>query len=881
MNGDFSRLTFDRKKHYSSVRWQQGRVQLDADFNEQVDIATHRVETGTADLIGLSGAPFRGETTPVNFQIFVDTVSKILKAAPGHIYVDGLLCENDGSDGEASVFGQTDLPMSPPAVIARDDTTVGESAIEVNTTYLVYLDAWQRHLTALDDDSLLETALGGPDTTTRTKTVWQVKLLPFAGADARCGETLWETTAGRSSGGLTAKFERETSSVGPCDPPTADVARRGENQLYRIEVHKKGGLDEATFKWSRDNGTVVATIDITNCTTPGKLPLKTNGRDDAHRFARDNWAELTDDTHELRGLPGLFVHITGVDGSPAQLTIDPPNDDDGQLVALDQLPALFANNPKLRRWDTLNDDGGKQVGTRTLRRNAADNEYLPIENGLKVLFGKVSEPPPAAADPRFQTGDYWLIPIRTQNPELRWPSDTPDHPLSVKPHGVDHHFCPLAFITTDAASKFGDPSDCRPLFPAVTDLANLHYVGGDGQTAAPNDPLPLPLEVGVFNGRWPVLKAEVRFTVLPLADGTVPAGKIAGSLRDLDNQDTTGIFKATTGDRDDQAGIATVFWRPDPDPKFAHQQVEASLLDALGNEVGLPVRFGGTILRPVEGSAPAAVQSVLFRPKPEQEAVPFRDGTIMSPEMLDRGLWIEFDQGLEIDPATINEATCHVNMELPVDLNGGKPSEVFFTPAEGSDFPFFDQAFMLPVVVRAFVVHLDGEAGDTPKSALWLPTGTPLHQIGPAQGVSSALAGADAVYPILARLKVDGLAPKSTGADRETRFEAFTRWFRVGHFERFEFAGSVLKPGTATEFTASLFDGLEDHEGDLPISFVSLNQDAIVNRDETIPKDKRVGQFQIFASGQVTTETNVVVGVSAAHSSGWKEFRIFRLTVRP
>ena len=39
MKGDFTRLTFQPEKHYSSVRLQQGRVQLDADWNEQADIA--------------------------------------------------------------------------------------------------------------------------------------------------------------------------------------------------------------------------------------------------------------------------------------------------------------------------------------------------------------------------------------------------------------------------------------------------------------------------------------------------------------------------------------------------------------------------------------------------------------------------------------------------------------------------------------------------------------------------------------------------------------------------------------------------------------------------------------------------------------------------
>jgi hypothetical protein len=33
MSGDYSRVRFDPKKHFSGVLMQQGRVQLDADWN--------------------------------------------------------------------------------------------------------------------------------------------------------------------------------------------------------------------------------------------------------------------------------------------------------------------------------------------------------------------------------------------------------------------------------------------------------------------------------------------------------------------------------------------------------------------------------------------------------------------------------------------------------------------------------------------------------------------------------------------------------------------------------------------------------------------------------------------------------------------------------
>ena len=48
MKGDFTRVTFRSRNHYRGVLQQQGRVQLDADWNEQVDLQAHIDETTTA-----------------------------------------------------------------------------------------------------------------------------------------------------------------------------------------------------------------------------------------------------------------------------------------------------------------------------------------------------------------------------------------------------------------------------------------------------------------------------------------------------------------------------------------------------------------------------------------------------------------------------------------------------------------------------------------------------------------------------------------------------------------------------------------------------------------------------------------------------------------
>ena len=55
MKGDFTRDLFDPTRHYSGVLMQQGRVQLDADWNAQDGIQRYRAEVAARDVIGASG----------------------------------------------------------------------------------------------------------------------------------------------------------------------------------------------------------------------------------------------------------------------------------------------------------------------------------------------------------------------------------------------------------------------------------------------------------------------------------------------------------------------------------------------------------------------------------------------------------------------------------------------------------------------------------------------------------------------------------------------------------------------------------------------------------------------------------------------------------
>ncbi len=165
MKGDFTRQTFRASNHYRGVLQQQGRVQLDADWNEQVLLQAYLDRLVAEDTIGPHGAPEHAaglaivgtDGQPPARPLAPDE----LQISPGHCYVHGILCENE------ALVPLGDQPDLPGAGLPPD-----------HGGYIAFLDVWHRLITSADDPPLREVALGGPDTTTRTRTIWQVRVRP-------------------------------------------------------------------------------------------------------------------------------------------------------------------------------------------------------------------------------------------------------------------------------------------------------------------------------------------------------------------------------------------------------------------------------------------------------------------------------------------------------------------------------------------------------------------------------------------------------------------------------------------------------------------------------------------------------------------------------
>ncbi|MGY1829103.1 DUF6519 domain-containing protein [Geodermatophilus sp. SYSU D01180] len=633
MKGDFSRRTFDATRHYSAVLVEQGRLLTDADSEEEHRILTHRTERATEDVVGACGGP----QPTAGFALSAPGPDQLLIGA-GRYYADGTLLENES---------QIAFPEQPD----RFDPTWPPAA----GRHAVVLHSWRRLITALDDASIREVALGGPTTSSRERVVWQIDTVAVAD-DWNCTDDLPEVE--RTTGELAARAEPVEELTSPClIPPQAGYTGL-ENQFYRVEIFDSGdaydlqaapetvavegfpagqpnrltvaalgplavgdavevfrsgpGFDpvdatfgyitaidgttltlstalpafgptdaprarraEAAFVVSRDNGSVVTTVEAID---GAEVTVHDLGPDDVLGFAVGQLVELSDDRTELENLPRQLRQIADVDTTRRVVVLRTPAD------PLDPDPSGVdpARHPKLRRWD----------GAGAVRFHPDGTAWIHLENGIQVRF----------VDGHYRRGDHWTFPARaaevaTGSGTIEWPQDG-GVPALRFPFGIERHRCVLGYVDLDAAGRIVEVEDCRDLFPPVTAMRNLLYVGGDGQEGSPTEavggfiPLPGRLSARVANGGLPVEGAMVHFTI------TQGAGRLEGGGAGVD------VDLAT-----DVNGLVTCQW--DIADDSGAQACEAQLLAPSGDPIPHQiVRYQATIDRDTAGGRAGCCLSV-------------------------------------------------------------------------------------------------------------------------------------------------------------------------------------------------------------------------------------------------------------------------------
>lgn len=498
MQGDFSRDSFDPSKQFTRVLLQQGRLLVDADWNEQTAILLNYLRALTADFIGWHGGPDvlpgAGKAYPATsgaFEISLDSSNVKVTVKAGRYYVDGLLLEVPEKDAD---YEAIDL----------------NRASELKTR-IVLVEAWERHVSAVSDTAashfnILDPALGGLDTATRTRLMVRFRVL-FTGIlisdiglkkseDFRKLKKQQKTAPATlpaldpliDSRPLNAKnllphmtawttiaSDRNTET---CDPASTIGYTGLENQLYRVEIHRGGetlwdgvrssdgraGPEDpngppridpdklpVTVKWSRDNGSVVYPVATLSRSDSGSLTLAAVWKDETKAIKAGHWIEILSvesdaDTGVLAKVVNVNMRNTGVE---VAFTTDDPLG----------LPDAAKDPVIVRRWDhhARKDyplDGGAILVEQksSAAAEARTSGEIPLEDGISIRFDL-----PKGGE--FRPGDYWLIPARAAVGDILWPivdrANRGEARYDALPaRYAERHYAPLAFI--DSANAITD-----------------------------------------------------------------------------------------------------------------------------------------------------------------------------------------------------------------------------------------------------------------------------------------------------------------------------------------------------------------------------------------------------------------------------------------
>lgn len=424
MKTQISRDSFAPDQRYAGVFQQQGRMILDADWNELALLQNSRLVDALRDAIA-GGAPRVG-----GLRLYADPAgSSTIRLQPGVLYVKGVPALMPGSE-PIPITKQPDYPLN---------------ATFSGVSLKLYADVWDRCVTALERPELMDPALHGADTATRSQTLLQVKWCPAAQDPL---DPAFNPSQGNAP--VSLKLRKINSDSDLCNPCAIQVQvdDRLGNYLFRVEVHDVDlAAQTVTLKWSRDNGAEAAAVD--------ELPTGFNQGDWV-------WEFFDQDTERLLGL-----HFAP---NPLKLR---------GLLKDSCVTPLGDNEPKthVRQWDgygTFKLDTGALVAGRDRGVDLFTGVPANPAHGRAFVDGDALEVSLEALTLRlgfqgqqFVPGDYWQATVREA---VQASGDVVL--ASGLPRGVRHHYLLLGELQADGKLKAVDDATRRRMaFPPLTDLS--------------------------------------------------------------------------------------------------------------------------------------------------------------------------------------------------------------------------------------------------------------------------------------------------------------------------------------------------------------------------------------------------------------------------
>ncbi|HEV8375197.1 MAG TPA: DUF6519 domain-containing protein [Candidatus Polarisedimenticolia bacterium] len=458
MPSDRERLSFDEKQQYRSVAAQQGRVTVPADFNEAQEILSEETRREALDFVGPVGTPDDGYR--VDFTAPLDSFDFRIKA--GTMYVGGIRVE---LPGDVLYSGQPDgvgLPRSLPATMPA-------------APEYIYLDLEEREVSAVEDSSLRDIALGGPDTTQRGRIVQRIERRALSAGVTKCDaalsaqKTVWngeglgfdeKTRRLLPFARLQVGFTAQQSGTSHCDPePTAGVLS-AENQLIRVRVSGPGKV-----LWGFDNASFLYRVEVVGGTNDKKLKLQSPPPDEHRQPRKDQAVEVL--AAEIKLANGEYVaaasgHLTTLASAydPTTQTVELTSAPDAEILSRGKATRLY-----LRIWEAeLSFTAGSAV---TLG-----------DTGLTVTLTTTT------ANGSFNSGASWAFAVRPAveaTAAVVYPARYLDGPQP--PDAPRRWACSLAVISWSGTptSPLGKVAhDCREKFDDLVELTKRKPSGGAG-----------------------------------------------------------------------------------------------------------------------------------------------------------------------------------------------------------------------------------------------------------------------------------------------------------------------------------------------------------------------------------------------------------------
>ena len=537
MGSDRARVTYDPKQQYRSVVMQQGRVTLEADWNEAAQITNEEIRKEALDFVGPCGTPDDGYrvvvlSVPTNppFDFFIRS---------GTMYVGGMRVHLYDPVQYSNQPDWRDYGPEDPDWVDLSSFTASPAIFPTNE--FVYLYLREQEISAVEVPDLKDVALGGPDTAQRTRLLQRFVRVSSQGKDCVSGLTAaqakWQTEGLFfdpdtmrlcSWSRLQVGFSNQTQTPDPCQPLAQGGYLDPDNQLIRVQI---SGVDHATgnpkFLWGFDDASFLYRINI-DSNNPQNLVFQQVPVDANHQPVTGQAVEVLRTAADLPN--GGDVAAT----SGFVFTLEQNYDPDSQSITIPtglSLPTDYtfpAQSPPnqlfLRVWQ----------------------QEVVFTPGQTVALGNtgLTVTPQTLNNQPFHLGDCWMFAVRPATPQTVYPERYQNEPQ--RPDGPRLWACPLGVI-----SWFEEEgtlsSDCRNHMCNLVELCKRQQ-GCCTISVAPEDMATATLQDIVNQASGPTMLVQA-------ANPGAPGNNISVAISNLRLNATPPAFDLTVTETDIYLGL--------------------------------------------------------------------------------------------------------------------------------------------------------------------------------------------------------------------------------------------------------------------------------------------------------------------------------------